>query len=184
MHPTIEAAKPDYELAMEYLQKELAGLRTGRATPMLVENIAVNAYGSQMEVRGLGSISTPDAKTIVIDPWDKSLLQSIEKGIRAAGIGLNPVVDGTILRIVMPQMTEENRKQMVKVMKEKIEESRVKVRHVREEVRDTVVKLEKEKAISEDEKFKVFDELDKITKTYNDRISEVGEAKEDEIMTI
>jgi ribosome recycling factor len=120
----------------------------------------------------------------VIDPWDKSLLPSIEKGIRNSGVGLNPVVDGTIVRISMPQMTEENRKQMVKIMKEKMEEARVKVRHVREEVREQANEMEKEKAISEDEKFKMLDELDKLTKTYNDRVLTIGEAKEEEIMTI
>lgn len=184
MHPTIEQSKSAFEVAIEYLHREFGGLRTGRATPLLVENISINAYGADMEVKGLASISTPDAKTIVIDPWDKSLLQSLEKGIRNSGVGLNPVVDGTIVRINMPQMTEENRKQMVKLMKEKMEEARVKVRHVREEVREQANEMEKEKAISEDEKFKMLDELDKLTKSYNDRILQIGEAKEDEIMTI
>ena len=184
MHPTIEQSKSDFEAAVDYFQKELGGLRTGRATPALVENISVTAYDSQMEIKSIVSISTPDAKTIVIDPWDKNMLQSIEKGIRNAGIGLNAAIDGTILRISMPQMTEDNRKQMVKIMKERLEESRVKVRHVREEIRELIAEMEKEKEVSEDEKFKMLDELDKLTKSYVDRINEMGELKENEIMTI
>lgn len=184
MHPTIEASKEEFELTIEYLHREFGGLRTGRATPALVENITVIAYDAPMEVKGIASISTPDAKTIVIDPWDKGLLQNIEKGIRNSGVGLNPVIDGTILRITMPAMTEENRKQMVKLMREKVEEARIKIRRVREEVRELTVKAEKEKEISEDEKFKVLDELDKLTKMYTDRVTALGDAKEDEIMTI
>ncbi len=184
MHPTIEASKVEFESTIDYLHREFSGLRTGRSTPALVEHIMVSAYDAQMEVKGLASISTPDAKTIVIDPWDKSLLQSIEKGIRNSGVGLNPMIDGTIIRINMPPMTEENRKQMVKLMKEKVEEARIKVRHVREEVREQTVVAEKEKQISEDEKFKILDELDKLTKMYTDRVAALGEAKEEEIMTV
>ena len=117
MHALLHQQKPAFESAIDHLQKELGGLRTGRATPALVEDISVSAYDAMMEIKGLASIQTQDAKTLVIDPWDKNLLRNIEKGIRDAGVGLSPVVDGTVIRIVMPAMTEENRKAMVKKMK-------------------------------------------------------------------
>jgi ribosome recycling factor len=184
MHIFLDSKKQDFQATIERLQKELGALRTGRATPALVEEIKVNAYGSPMEIRGLASIAVSDAKTIVIEPWDKSLTQNIEKGIRDAGVGLNPVADGQILRITLPQMTEENRKQIVKVMKEKVEEARIRLRGAREEVREEVLKKEKEKEFSEDEKFKLFDELEKLTKEFNERITQISERKEEEIMSV
>ncbi|PJA45693.1 ribosome recycling factor, partial [Candidatus Uhrbacteria bacterium CG_4_9_14_3_um_filter_50_9] len=149
MHSILTQKKPVYQTAIDQLQKEFSQLRTGRATPALVEDIPVNAYDSIMEVKGLASIQSLDAKTLVIDPWDKGLLQNIEKAIRDAGIGLSPVVDGKQIRIMMPPMTEDNRKQMVKKMKGMVEDSRIRVRGVREEAREEIVKQEKEKEISE-----------------------------------
>ncbi len=184
MHALLNQYKPTFEAAIEHLKKDLSTLRTGRATPALVEDIPCSAYDSTMEVKGLASITTSDAKTLVIDPWDKALIQNIEKGIRDAGVGLSPVVDGTVIRIVIPLMTEENRKKMVKIVKEKLEETRIRLRGVREGVRDEVHKMEKEKEVTEDEKFKIFDELDFLTKEYSDRVGGIGEAKEKEIMTI
>lgn len=184
MHQFLAGKKPAFESSLEHLQKELAVLRTGRATPVLVEDIPVSAYDSTMEVKGLASIAVLDAKTLVIDPWDKALMSAIEKGIRDAGIGLSPIPDGDKIRIVMPPTTEDNRKQMVKTMKEKVEEARISIRSVREGLREEIMKQEKEKDISEDEKFKLLDELDKLTKEYNDKISEIGSNKESEIMTV
>lgn len=184
MHTYLTTKKTDFQAAVDHFQKELGALRTGRATPALVEDITVSAYDSRMEIKGLASINIPDARTIVIDPWDKGLIQNIEKGIRDAGVGLSPVVDGTVLRVMIPQMTEENRKQIVKVMKEKLEEVRIQIRGVREELREDILKQEKEKIFSEDEKFKVLDELDKLTKEFTDVVSEMAERKEIEIMTV
>src|SRR3990167_9800798 len=175
MHAILSQKKPAFEAALDYLHKEFNQLRTGRATPALVEDISVSAYDAMMEIKGLASIQTQDAKTLVIDPWDKNLLRNIEKGIRDAGVGLSPVVDGTVIRIVMPAMTEENRKAMVKKMKESLEDARIALRQVREEAREQAAKMEKEKQISEDEKFKLIDEIDKMTKEFNERIDEIGE---------
>lgn len=184
MHTILAQKKPDFEAAIEHLQKELGSLRTGRATPALVEDIPVSAYDATMEVRGLASIQTQDAKTLVIDPWDKGLIKNIEKGIREAGVGLSPVVDGTIIRIVMPPMTEDNRKAMVKKMKEFLEDARIRVRQVREDAREQANRMEKDKEISEDEKFKLLDEIDKMTKEFSAHIDEIGTNKEEEIMTV
>jgi ribosome recycling factor len=167
-----------------HLQKELNTLRTGRATPALVEDVRVSAYDSIMELKGLASIAIQDAKTLLIDPWDKTLLQAIEKGIRDSGSGLSPVTDSDKIRIVMPMMTEENRRSLVKVMKEKLEDARIALRGVREGVREEILEKEKNKEMSEDEKFKLLDELDKLTKEFSDLIGGMGEQKEEEIMTV
>ncbi|OGL94842.1 ribosome recycling factor [Candidatus Uhrbacteria bacterium RIFOXYB12_FULL_58_10] len=180
MHPFVQAKKNEFQAALDHLQTELASLRTGRASPQLVENVRVEAYGSNMDLKSMASINVQDAKTIIIDPWDKSLLQAVEKAIRDADIGVNPAVDGQIIRIALPQMTEETRKKLVKIMKEKCEEARIALRGVREGARDEVKKQE----IGEDEKFKMLDELDKTTKEFTELVESIGEQKEEEIMTV
>lgn len=184
MHTFLTTKKPDFQAVADHFQKELGSLRTGRATPALVEDIPVSAYDSTMEIKGLASITIPDARTIVIEPWDKGLIANIEKGIRDAGVGLSPVVDGQVLRVMIPQMTEENRKQIVKVTREKLEETRIALRSVREDLREEIAKKEKDNDFSEDEKFKVLDELDLLTKEFTDLASEMAERKEIEIMTV
>lgn len=184
MHTYLTTKKSDFQSVADHFQKELGSLRTGRATPALVEDITVSAYDSKMEIKGLASITIPDSRTIVIEPWDKGLIQNIEKGIRDAGVGLSPVVDGQVLRVMIPQMTEENRKQIVKVTREKLEETRIALRSVREDLREQIAKKEKDNDFTEDEKFKVLDELDALTKEFTDLVSEMAERKENEIMTI
>lgn len=184
MHAYLIENKPLYESAMEHLQKELGSLRTGRATPALIEDVRVHAYDGLMELKGLASIGVQDAKTLLIDPWDKSLIPAIEKAIRDSGTGLSPATDGGKIRIVLPPMTEENRVKLVKIMKEKMEESRIAIRSVREELREAILEREKNKEMSEDEKFKLLDELDKLTREYNEEITAMGYKKEEEIMTV
>jgi len=184
MHPFLVSQKSDFQSVIDHLQKDLNALRTGRASPALVEDIKVLAYGSVMDVKSIASIATQDAKTLVIDPWDKTLTQAIEKAIREANLGINPAVDGSTVRISLPQMTEENRRHLVKQMKEQVEESKVAVRGVREGIRDRVMEMEKEKEMGEDEKFKTLDELDKMTKDYTSKIEEMAQKKEEEIMTV
>lgn len=184
MHPFVQNKKTEYQAAIDHLQTELGSLRTGRATPQLVENIRVEAYGSNMDLKSMASISVQDSKTIMIDPWDKSLLQAIEKAIRDADIGISPAVDGQVIRINLPQMTEETRKKLVKIMKELCEEARIALRGVREAARDEVMKIEKAKEIGEDEKFKVLEELDKMTKECTDMVESIADKKEEEIMTV
>jgi ribosome recycling factor len=184
MHPTILSHKPDLEAVLDHLNLELNQLRTGRATPALVENLLVEAYGSTMELKGVASISVLDAKTLSIEPWDKNVLKAIEKAIQESSIGINPVVDGKVVRLVMPAMTEESRKNLVKVMKEKQEEAKVAIRSVREKARGGVVEAEKAGEMAEDEKFRLLEELDKLTKEYTDKVEEKGKAKEEEIMTV
>jgi len=184
MFEVIEETKPRFTNAVEFLQGELSTIRTGRATPALVEDIMVEAYGVETPIKGLATINVPDAKTLVVDPWDKSVLKDIEAALQKADLGINPVVDSNILRLVMPEMTEENRKEMVKKMKEKLEEAKVKIRSAREEARSRITQMEKDKEISEDEKYKYQEDLDKATKDHSEKIDQIGKSKEEEIMTI
>lgn len=184
MHPKLLSQKPSFEAVIDHLKIELNQMRTGRATPALVEGIQVEAYGSVMEMKGVGSISVIDAKTLVIEPWDKNLFKAIEKAIHESPIGVNPVVDSKVVRLSMPSMTEENRKTLVKAMKEKIEEAKVAARGVREKSRGEIIEAEKSGEFSEDEKFKLLEELDKLTKEYVDRVEDLGKSKEEEIMTV
>lgn len=176
--------KEAFEKVLEHLKKELSSLRTGRATPALVEDLVVDAYESKMQLKSLASITTSDARTIIIEPWDKTVLKNIEKAISEAKIGLNPVVDGTLIRLSMPQLTEESRKELIKVAQKKLEEARAAVRRAREEVKSEILKSEENKEINEDERFKLQDKLDEMTREYNDKIKGMGEEKEREIMTV
>lgn len=176
--------KINFEKALDFLRKELGGLRTGRATPALVENILIDAYDSKMELKSLASINTLDSRTLIIEPWDKSVLKNIEKGIQAAGIGLNPIVDGPKIRLAMPLLTEESRKELIKVMGKKMEEARMSMRNIRDEIKGEIEKAEENKEISEDERFRLQDQLDEMTRNYNEKIKTLGEEKEKEIMTI
>ncbi len=184
MHPLVEESKPKFEGAVDHLLGELAQLRTGRATPAIVEDLTLEAYGAPMTIKGVASITVPDAKTIAIEPWDKGLLKAIEKAIQEADIGINPVVDSKLVRLQMPAMTEESRKKLVKLMNERLETARVAVRGVREEARGRVVQAEKAGGMSEDEKFKLLDDLEKMTKDYIGRVEDIGAQKEKEIMTV
>ena len=129
----------EFDKAIDFLKTDIAALRTGRANPTVVENIMVEAYGSAMQLVGVASISTPDARTIQIEPWDKTLTKAVEKAIIDSKLGFNPSVAGTVIRIVIPPMTEETRKNLVKVLGEKLENARKSIRAVRDEIRNEVV---------------------------------------------
>lgn len=176
--------KPAFDKVIDHLDKELRSLRTGRATPAMLDSVHVEAYGTNMELRGVASISIPDPQTIVVEPWDTSVLKEIEKGIVAANLGISPVVDGNKIRITLPKMTEENRKELVKTLGKKSEEAKVGVRAVREEVRNAVIAEERDGKISEDERFRAQEDLEKLVQIYVDKVEEVAVQKEKEIMTI
>lgn len=184
MNRFLESRKEDFTKAVDHLKGELASLRTGRANASLVENILVEAYGVKTPIRGLANITVPDAKTLVIEPWDKSVIKDMEKAIQMANTGINPVNEGTKIRLSMPQMTEENRKEMIKILGQKLELARISLRNVREAVKDEITKAEKDKEIGEDEKFRFQEELDNFVKEKNDEVKEIGEKKEKELMTI
>lgn len=173
--------KPEFDKVLEHLQHEIGTLRTGRASPALVEDLAVEAYGTTQPVKALGSMSTPDARTLVIEPWDSSVVKAIESAIIASGIGISPVVDGKVIRLIMPMMTEENRLKMVKVMSGHLEDARVQVRKVREEAKK---KIEKQTGVGQDDIRHELEQLDKVVKEYVTKIDDMGDKKEKEIMTV
>lgn len=173
-----------FEHALIHFENELLGLRTGRAHSGLVEDVKVEAYGSQMDLKGVASISVPDAKTIQIEPWDKGLVSVVEKALIIANLGIQPVTSGATIRLILPPMTEENRKNIVKQVHEKAEEAHVVIRSIREEIRDEIQQAEKDKKMGEDEKFRLQEQLEKIVKDWNDKIEQLADKKEKEIMTI
>lgn len=177
----ISDAKPQFEKALDHLVHDIGVLRTGRANPSLVEDVQVEAYGTVQALKTLAAISTPDSRTIAIDPWDGSVTKNIESAIQKSDIGIMPVVDGKTIRVTMPMMTDENRQRMVKVLKEKLEDARVAVRRVREEVKK---KIEKEEGVSKDDVRADVAELETVVKDYMAKVEVIGDKKEKEVTTI
>jgi len=177
-------AKDKMDKAIEAIEHEFQALRTGRAATGLVDNIIVSAYGSDSPMKQLATISTPDARTIQIQVWDRGLLGAVEKAILAANIGLMPNNDGRVIRISIPPLTEERRKDLVKVAKHTAEEGRVAVRNIRRHVNDEIKATEKRHEISEDDRQKALNEVQKRTDDHIKRIGELLAAKEEEIMEV
>lgn len=177
----LDDAKPQFERVIDHLAHELNNIRTGRANPGLLDDIQVEAYGVMQPVKALAAISTPDARTLTIDPWDASVIQAIESAIQKSEIGIQPVVNGKSIRLTMPMMTDETRQKMVRLMKEKLEEARIGVRKVREETRKH---LQAEDGVGEDELRRQQETLEKSVKDYMTKIDAMGDKKEVEVTTI
>ncbi len=184
MHQTILQNKEQFDKTLEFLKTDLNTLRTGRISPSIVEKIKVEAYGVVSELLQLASISSPEPQTIAIKPWDKGVLKDIERAIQISDLNINPVMDSDLIRLNFPPLTEERRKDLVKVLHKKLEEGRIILRGQREKVKDEIMALEKDKQMSEDEKFQALKDLDNMIKEYNDKIKDLGDKKEEEIMTI
>ena len=170
--------------ALEIFKKDLSGLRTGRASINLLDNIMVMAYGTPTPINQVASLSTPDARTISVSVWDKSVAGAVEKAIRDSDLGLNPASDGTLIRITLPTLTEERRKELVKVANNYSEQSKVSIRNIRREGMDGVKTLEKDKVISEDERKSNEEEIQKITDKFIAEVDEHLKTKQSEIMSI
>ena len=168
--------------SIEALKKEYVRLRTGRATPALLDGIKVNCYESQMPVDQVASISVPESRLITIKPWDQSVIKEIEKSILRSELGLTPMNDGKIIRISIPPLTEERRKELAKMAKKMAEEAKIAVRNHRRDANDIFKELKNEKEMSEDEMFKAQDDVQKITDDYIARIDKVTAEKEKEIL--
>ncbi len=170
--------------SVDFFRGEIASIRTGRAVPALIENIVCNAYGgaSKLTVKELGSITVADPQTLVVQPWDLSTIGEIRQGILAANVGLNPVIDNNIIRIVFPPLTTERRQEYVKLLRQKMEETRIAIRNIRQEKRKKIEESFENKEISEDEKYRAEEELQKITDEFVEKIEEIGAKKEAEIM--
>lgn len=180
----IENHKIQFQQAIESFKKDLQSLRTGRASTALIEDVMVEAYGSMQPIKQLASLSIPENNAVAIAPWDKSVLKDIENALTKANLGLSIINTGDKVIAKLPLMTEENRKAMVKVLGAKAEDARVSVRKVRDEVKTATVNAEKNKEITEDDKYQNIAELDEYIASLNKQIEELREAKEKEIMTI
>jgi ribosome recycling factor len=170
--------------SIEALHRELASLRTGRATPSLIENVSVDYYGSPTPLKQIASISAPDARAIVVQPWDKQALREIERSLMRSDMGFNPSNDGNIITVPIPPLNQERRQELVRLLKRKIEDGKVSVRNVRRDGLETLRKLERDKAISQDQNRRSQDQLQKTTDAHIKSIDQVSTAKEAEIMQV
>lgn len=180
----IEQRKLEFEDIISNFKHELSKLRSGRAQPAIIEDVRVDYYGTPTPVKQLGNISVPEPRQLLIQAWDKNALAPMEKAIRDAGLGLNPTNEGDKLRITIPELTEERRREMMKIVGKLGEEAKIRIRNIREEILKEAKRQEEAGAISEDEKFRTQEQLQKIVDEYNGKIKDIAEAKEKEMMTI
>lgn len=180
----INEKRSDFDRVIEHFKIEAGKIRTGRANPSIVEDLLVDYYGAKTPLKQIASINIPEPRTIAIQPWDRGALSAIEGAIRESDLNLNPMNDGIMVRINIPLLTEERRKDLVKVLNSKAEESRIGIRNVREEALKEVGEMEKEGMISEDDRFKAKDKMQEVVDEYNKKIEEIKIKKEAEIMTV
>ena len=166
------------------LKRELSAIRTGRATPALIENVPVDYYGVSTPLNQIASISAPDTRAIMVQPWDKQALQEIEKSLIKSDMGFNPSNDGTIITVPIPPLTQERRQELVRLLKRRLEESKVSIRNVRRDGIDSLRKLERAKSISQDENRRTQEQLQKSTDNHVKIMDELGASKETEIMQV
>lgn len=182
--PSLKEARSRMSDAIEALRREFASVRTGKASPALLDTVKVEAYGSKMPLNQVASVHTPDATLLVVQPFDKSLLGEIEKGIQVADLGLNPGNDGNVIRVPIPPLTEERRKEYAKLLHKMAEEAKVSVRHARKMARDEIQQRMKDHEIGEDDGHRQLDEVEKVTHEFTDQIDELLKRKEHEVMSI
>lgn len=176
--------KPKLDAIAERLKQNLTAIRTGRATPALVDGLEVDYYGAKTPLKSVAAISAPDARQLIIQPWDKSILPAIEKAIQTSSLGLAPIADKDRIRITLPTLTEERRRELLKFLGREVEDARIRVRQAREDALREVDRAEKAKQISEDEKFRQKNEIQKQVDGVNRNIQELESLKEKEIMTV
>jgi len=180
----IEDARDKMDKAVAHVRSEFANVRTGRATPALVEHLVVDYYGTQTPLQQLAGFSVPDAMLLVVSPYDKSSLGAIEKAIQGSDLGINPANDGTVIRLAFPPLTEERRKELVKVVRHKAEEGKVAVRNLRRSVRHELEALEKDGSLSSDELERVEKEIEKITQHEIANVDQLLAQKEKELLEV
>jgi len=180
----IKGLKPNLEKIIEKIKQEILVLRTGQASPALIESVMVDCYNSKMQLKQLAAINIRDPRTLIIQPWDKTIIKNIEKAIISSVPGLSSAVDGDCIRINLPAPSEETRKELVKTLHQKLEEGRISIRQAREGAWKQMQDLAEAGKIREDDKFRGKEELQKLIDEYNEKIKEIGEKKEKEIMTV
>jgi len=170
--------------AIEAMRRELANIRSGRATPAILDNIKVDVYGVPTPLNQIATISVPEANLLIIQPWDRNVLNNIQKAILKSDLGINPINDGTIIRLVVPSPTEERRRELVKVVKKRVEEAKIEIRNLRRDAMEDLRKLEKNKEISKDDNYRALDKLQKLTDKFTNDAEQIGRDKEVEILEI
>lgn len=179
----IEDAKENMEAPIEHLKSELSKLRAGKASPAMLESVMVDYYGSMTPLSQVANINTPDGRTLVVQPWEKGMIGAIEKGIMQANLGLNPANDGTLIRIPIPALTEERRKELSKQVKNEGENAKVSIRTARKNANDNIKQLKKD-GLAEDQAKGAEEEIQKITDAYSAKVDEIIKAKEVDIMKV
>jgi ribosome recycling factor len=180
----IAAARELFELSLAHFSEEAGKLRTGRAHPGLVEHLLADYYGTRTPLKQMAGITVPEPRQLVISPWDKGALAAIEAALRESDLGLNPTNDGAVVRVTLPALTEERRRELVKALNSRAEEARISIRTAREDAWKEIQAAEREGTIGEDEKFRGKDDLQKIVDEYNAKLESLREKKEQEIMTV
>lgn len=170
--------------AIDALHRELSGIRTGRAAPALVERLMVDYYGTLTPLNQIAGISAPEARMLVIQPWDRGAMSAIERAIQKSDLGLTPNNDGAVIRLSIPNLTEERRKSLVKIVRGKVEESKVAIRNVRRDAVDSLKSLLKDKDIGEDDERRAATDIDQLTKRFTDDADQIGQAKEAEVLAV
>ncbi|MEA3398599.1 MAG: ribosome recycling factor [Patescibacteria group bacterium] len=184
MNQHIKLYREEFEKAINFFKKEIASIRTGRANPNMLEGVIVESYGAKTPINGLATINIADGQSIVVSPWDKNIIKEIEKSIVSANLGIGVVNEGDKIRITIPKMTEENRKELVRKLNEQMETGKISFRKIRDEIKSDIENAEKNKEITEDDKFRFIKELDEEVGRKNDELRNIRDAKEKEIMTI
>ena len=182
--PNLKEAEKAMEAAVEAMRREFSSVRTGKASPALLDTVRVEAYGTQMHLNQVASISTPDPTLLVVQPFDQKLIGAIEKSILTADLGLNPSNDGNVVRVPVPPLNEERRREYVKLLHKMAEEGRVSIRHSRHKARDAIQSLMKDHELGEDDGHRQLDELEKLTHRDTEAIDDLLKKKEAEIMSI
>jgi ribosome recycling factor len=182
--PTYGQAQEQMEKSMDAVRREFNSVRTGKASPALLDTVRVDAYGSKMPLNQVASVSTPEPRLLLVQPWDKGLLSDIEKAIRNSELGLNPSNDGNIIRVPVPALNEERRRDMVKVLHKLAEEGRIAVRHARQEANKEIKRRQSEHELSEDDARREMDRIQKLTDEYIGKVDHLLAVKEEEVMEV
>jgi ribosome recycling factor len=181
---TLQNTEEKMQKADEGLKKDLATIRTGRATPSLIEHIKVDYFGVATPLNQIAGISVPDARLLLIQPWDRTSIRSIEKAILTSDLGLNPVNDGKVIRINIPRLSEERRQELIKVVHRRVEERKVTIRNLRRDALNELKELEKSKEISQDENKRALEQLQKLTDSFIAKVEQTGQDKEAELIQV
>ncbi len=180
----IESHRPEFNKAIDFLKKDVQSLRTNRANPELITHLLIEVYGTKTPLEQLATLNVPEPRIIVVQPWDKNIVKEIEQALSKTDLGFSVNSVEGMIRLSLPPLNEERRKDLVKILHNKLENVRKSLRNIRDSVREEIIKSERSKEITEDEKYRFFENLDKLTNEYQEEIKLIGERKEKEINTI